>query len=154
MKELAMTRMRYGCRKIGILLERESLCHSMGMLYRIYREEGLSLGCQPDAGNTSRLPGARFHNFFNLSGFSILSKASKNVCFFKLYFIVDFHSVEFSRRARLKVTYSSTKAETVHDLHNFYQHQFCAEEQGHVVTVGDSIVITDSIKTFSSINDG
>ena len=33
MKELTMTRMRYGYRKIGVLLKREGLLHSMGMLY-------------------------------------------------------------------------------------------------------------------------
>jgi putative transposase len=42
MKELAMARMRYGYRKIGTLLKREGFPHSMGMLYRVYREEGLS----------------------------------------------------------------------------------------------------------------
>ena len=47
MKELAMTRMRYGYRKIGVLLKREGFSHSMGMLYRVYREEGLSLRYRP-----------------------------------------------------------------------------------------------------------
>ena len=47
MKELAMTRMRYGYRKIGVLLKREGFLHSMGMLYRVYREEGLSLRYRP-----------------------------------------------------------------------------------------------------------
>lgn len=47
MKELAMTRMRYGYRKIGTLLKREGFPHSMGMLYRVYREEGLSLRYRP-----------------------------------------------------------------------------------------------------------
>jgi putative transposase len=47
MKELAMTRMRYGYRKIGVLLKREGFCHSIGMLYRVYREEGLSLRYRP-----------------------------------------------------------------------------------------------------------
>lgn len=47
MRELAMTRMRYGYRKIGVLLKREGFLHSMGMLYRIYREEGLSLRYRP-----------------------------------------------------------------------------------------------------------
>jgi putative transposase len=35
MKELAMTWMRYGYRKIGILLKREGVSHSKGMLYRV-----------------------------------------------------------------------------------------------------------------------
>lgn len=47
MKELAMTRMRYGYRKIGTLLKREGFPHSMGLLYRVYREEGLSLRYRP-----------------------------------------------------------------------------------------------------------
>jgi putative transposase len=47
MKELAMTRMRYGYRKIGTLLKREGFLHSIGMLYRVYREEGLSLRYRP-----------------------------------------------------------------------------------------------------------
>ena len=47
MKELAMTRMRYGYRKIGVLLKREGFLHSMGMLYRVYLEEGLSLRYRP-----------------------------------------------------------------------------------------------------------
>lgn len=47
MKELAMARMRYGYRKIGTLLKGEGFPHSMGMLYRVYREEGLSLRYRP-----------------------------------------------------------------------------------------------------------
>ncbi len=47
MKELALTRMRYGYRKIGTLLKREGFPHSIGMLYRVYREEGLSLRYRP-----------------------------------------------------------------------------------------------------------
>ena len=42
-----MTRMRYGYRKIGTLLKREGFPHSIGMLYRVYREEGLSLRYRP-----------------------------------------------------------------------------------------------------------
>ena len=38
MKELAMTRMRYDYRKIGVLLKREWFSHSIGMLYRVYRD--------------------------------------------------------------------------------------------------------------------
>lgn len=43
MRELAVTRMRYGYRKIGVLLKRERCRHSTGVMYRIYREEGLGL---------------------------------------------------------------------------------------------------------------
>lgn len=47
MKELAITRMRYGYRKIGVLLKREGFRHSTGVMYRIYREEGLGLRYRP-----------------------------------------------------------------------------------------------------------
>lgn len=47
MKELAVTRMRYGYRKIGVLLKREGFAHSTGVIYRIYREEGLGLRYRP-----------------------------------------------------------------------------------------------------------
>jgi putative transposase len=47
MKEPATTRMRYGYRKIGVLLRREGFRHSVGVMYRIYREEGLSLRYRP-----------------------------------------------------------------------------------------------------------
>lgn len=43
MKELAMTRMRYGYRKIGVLLKREGFSYSTGVIYRVYREENLGL---------------------------------------------------------------------------------------------------------------
>lgn len=51
MKELATTRMRYGYWKIGVLLKREDFPHSVGVMYRIYPEEGLShgpAGIKPD----------------------------------------------------------------------------------------------------------
>jgi len=47
MRELAVTRMRYGYRKIGVLLKREGFRHSTGVIYRIYREEGLGLRYRP-----------------------------------------------------------------------------------------------------------
>ena len=43
MRELAVTRARYGYRKITVLLHREGFPQSMKVIYRIYREEGLSL---------------------------------------------------------------------------------------------------------------
>lgn len=49
MRELAITRMRYGYRKIGVLLKREGFRHSTGVMYRIYREEGLGLRYRPGA---------------------------------------------------------------------------------------------------------
>lgn len=47
MKELATTRMRYGYCKISVLLKREGFPHSIGVMYRIYREEGRSLRYRP-----------------------------------------------------------------------------------------------------------
>ena len=55
MKELAMTRMRQGYHKIGVLLKREGFRHSMGMLYRVYREEGLSLRYRPGRGSKAQV---------------------------------------------------------------------------------------------------
>ncbi|MDE2259073.1 MAG: IS3 family transposase, partial [Betaproteobacteria bacterium] len=43
MRELAVTRARYGYRKIAVPLHREGFPQSMKVIYRIYREEGLSL---------------------------------------------------------------------------------------------------------------
>ena len=43
MRELAVARVRYGYRKITVLLHREGFPQSMKVIYRIYREEGLSL---------------------------------------------------------------------------------------------------------------
>jgi putative transposase len=43
MRELAVARARYGYRKITVLLHREGFPQSMKVIYRIYREEGLSL---------------------------------------------------------------------------------------------------------------
>lgn len=47
MKELATTRTRDGYRKIGVLLKREGFPHNVGVMYRIYREEGLALRYRP-----------------------------------------------------------------------------------------------------------
>ena len=41
MRELAITQMRYGYRKIWVLLKREGFRHSTGVMYRIYQGEGL-----------------------------------------------------------------------------------------------------------------
>lgn len=55
MKELALMRMRYGYRKIGTLLRREGFRYSMGMLHRVYREEGLSLRYRPGRRSKSQV---------------------------------------------------------------------------------------------------
>jgi len=43
MKEIAEKRRRFGCRRIGILLERKGMTMNHKKVYRIYREEGLSV---------------------------------------------------------------------------------------------------------------
>jgi putative transposase len=43
MRELAQTRVRYGYRKIGVLLKREGWTVGKKLVYRLYREEGLTL---------------------------------------------------------------------------------------------------------------
>ena len=43
MKEIAEKRRRFGYRRIGILLERKGMTMNHKKLYRIYREEGLSV---------------------------------------------------------------------------------------------------------------
>ena len=43
MNEIASSRRRFGYRRIGILLERKGMIMNAKKLYRIYREEGLSV---------------------------------------------------------------------------------------------------------------
>jgi putative transposase len=43
MHEIAGKRRRFGCRRIGIMLEREGFMTSQKKLYRLYKEEGLSV---------------------------------------------------------------------------------------------------------------
>lgn len=43
MKEIAGKRRRFGYRRIGILLERKGMTMNHKKLYRLYREEGLSV---------------------------------------------------------------------------------------------------------------
>ena len=47
MREIAAARVRYGYRKIRVLLQRESFDLSKKVVYRLYREEGLSLRYRP-----------------------------------------------------------------------------------------------------------
>ena len=47
MREIAATRVRYGYRKVIVLLRREGFPGGKHMLYRIYREEGLALRYRP-----------------------------------------------------------------------------------------------------------
>jgi hypothetical protein len=54
MKEVAGKRRRFGYRRIGIMLERKGMIMNHKKLYRLYREEGLSVrrrrGAQTGAG--------------------------------------------------------------------------------------------------------
>ena len=43
MREIAMTRVRYGCRRIGILLRREGWRDNHKRVHRLYCLEGLNL---------------------------------------------------------------------------------------------------------------
>jgi len=47
LRELAQTRVRYGYRKIRVLLNREGWAVSKHLVYRLYREEGLTLRHRP-----------------------------------------------------------------------------------------------------------
>ena len=46
MHEIAQTRIRYGYRRIQIMLQREGWPISRNLVYRLYREEGLALRCK------------------------------------------------------------------------------------------------------------
>ena len=46
MHEIAQTRIRYGYRRIRIMLRREGWPISRNLIYRLYREEGLALHSQ------------------------------------------------------------------------------------------------------------
>lgn len=43
MREIAMTRVKYGCRRIGILLRREGWLDNHKRIHRLYCLEGLNL---------------------------------------------------------------------------------------------------------------
>jgi len=47
MREIAAARVRYGYRKIRVMLQREGFELSKKVVYRLYREEGLSLRYRP-----------------------------------------------------------------------------------------------------------
>jgi putative transposase len=46
LREMAQTRVRYGYRKIRVLLNREGWAVGKNLVYRLYREEGLMLRCR------------------------------------------------------------------------------------------------------------
>ena len=53
MRQLAQTRIRYGYRKIRVLLIREGWQVGKKLVYRLYREEGLGLRRRPKSGRAS-----------------------------------------------------------------------------------------------------
>jgi putative transposase len=55
MREIAATRMRYGYRKIRVMLLREGYQVSKKVAYRLYREEGLSLRYKPQRKRRSQI---------------------------------------------------------------------------------------------------
>ena len=57
MREIAAARVRYGYRKIRVLLQREGFQLSKKVVYRLYREEGLSLRYRPS--RTRRMQATR-----------------------------------------------------------------------------------------------
>ena len=66
MKEIAEKRRRFGYRRIGILLERKGMTMNHKKLYRIYREEGLSVkrrrGRKRARGSRTPMPAAAHPN--------------------------------------------------------------------------------------------
>ena len=66
MKEIAGKRRRFGYRRIGILLERQGMIMNHKKLYRIYREEGLSVkrrrGRKRARGTRAPMPAAALAN--------------------------------------------------------------------------------------------
>lgn len=52
MRELATSRIRYGYRKLRVLLNREGWNVGKKLVYRIYREEGLGLRARPKTRRT------------------------------------------------------------------------------------------------------
>ncbi len=46
MREIAQTRIRYGYRRVQVMLRREGWAVGKNLVYRLYREEGLVLRCK------------------------------------------------------------------------------------------------------------
>ena len=46
LRELAASRVRYGYRRLTVLLRREGRTVNAKRIYRLYREEGLRYGCR------------------------------------------------------------------------------------------------------------
>lgn len=74
MQEIAAKRRRFGYRRIGVLLERKGMSMSHKKLYRIYREEGLSVkrrrGRKRARGTRTPIPSAAGANARPLSRFA------------------------------------------------------------------------------------
>jgi putative transposase len=58
MREMAQTRVRYGYRKIRVLLNREGWAVGKTLVYRLYREEGLTLRHRPPRRRKAVVPRA------------------------------------------------------------------------------------------------
>ncbi len=58
MREMAQARVRYGYRKIRVLLNRESWAVGKTLVYRLYREEGLTLRHRPPRRRKAVVPRA------------------------------------------------------------------------------------------------
>jgi transposase InsO family protein len=57
MHEIVRTRVRYGYRRVHILLKREGWTVGRNVIYRLYREEGLALR-EPSSRSDPTRPGA------------------------------------------------------------------------------------------------
>ena len=55
-KDIASTRVRYGYKRIHILLQREGWKINHKRVYRLYREEGLNLRCKTKKNSGARIP--------------------------------------------------------------------------------------------------
>ena len=58
MREIAQVRVRYGYRKIRVLLNREGWAVGKTLVYRLYREEGLTLRQRPPRRRKAVIPRA------------------------------------------------------------------------------------------------
>jgi len=83
MQEIAGKRRRFGYRRIGVLLERKGMIMNHKKLYRLYREEGLSVkrrrGRKRAQGTRTPMPQAVRPNARPLSSFALQTTVGKRV---------------------------------------------------------------------------
>ncbi len=83
MQEIAGKRRRFGYRRIGVLLERKGMIINHKKLYRIYREEGLSVqrrrGRKRARGTRTPLPVAAHRGARPLSSFALQTTGGRRV---------------------------------------------------------------------------